>query len=52
MIEGLGEGVKGAANAGKKIVSKVVSPFQGILSAITNFLKLNFSSCFILGASR
>jgi len=39
MIEGLGKGVKGAANAGKKVVSTVVSPFQGILSAITNFLK-------------
>ena len=39
MIEGLGKGVKGAADAGKKIVSTLVSPFQGILSAITNFLK-------------
>jgi len=39
MIEGLGKGVKGAANAGKKIVSTLVSPFQGILSAITTFLK-------------
>ena len=39
MLEGLGKGVKGAANAGKKAVSALVSPFQGILSDITNFLK-------------
>ena len=39
MLEGLGKGVKGATNAGKKIVSTVVSPLQGILSVITNFLK-------------
>ena len=39
MLEGLGKGVKGAANAGKKAVSALVSPFQGILSAITKFLK-------------
>jgi len=39
MLEGLGKGVKGAANAGKKIVSTLVSPFQGILSAITTFLQ-------------
>jgi hypothetical protein len=42
MIEGLGKGVKGAAKAGQKIVSTLVSPFQGILSAITNFLKFTF----------
>ena len=39
VLEGLGKGVKGAANAGQKIVSTLVSPFQGILSAITTFLK-------------
>ena len=39
MIEGLGKGVKGAAKAGNKVVSALVSPFQGMLSAITTFLK-------------
>ena len=39
LIEGLGKGVKGAADAGAKVVSTLVSPFQGILSTITNFLK-------------